>query len=117
MQICQIKLGVILKAITPAILSTAVVFAVGLGISHALVVSEQHFHWPGKLWMVRLAQLAIGGGVTATVAISLMMVVEPSVREFLLGRLKKKKGKVRIVEEAPALDIEELQKPTSESVA
>jgi len=117
MKICDISVTQIVKSCVPAILSSGLVFGIGIMVSRVLHWSELSRHWPGKLWVTRLIELAIGGGVTTLVAVSLMILVDPTVKKFLLSRIVGKKAKPRIVEEQPEIYIGDLQKPASETVA
>lgn len=95
---CKVGVGQMLRSTVTACVVSAAVFAVGFMIDHTLR------HVGATLLWQKAALLIVGGGVTSGLAVFLMFRLDPNVREFILKRLRRRKGPQRGFEVSPAVD-------------
>ncbi len=102
-RLCKLNLWTVGRSILPAIGVSAVVTTVGVLITHALLDFTKHHDLPGPLWIEHIAPMIIGGALTGTLAITLMLTVEPDLRDFIMQRLGRKRPAVQTAAVTPPI--------------
>jgi PST family polysaccharide transporter len=86
-RICKVSVAEMFGSMTVANITAAVVYAVGIGCDLLLR------HIPAPSFWLKFMRLSIGGTIVTALALYLMFRLEPGVRDFVLRKLGKKKGR------------------------